>query len=128
MRRLVEFAQCILLQGGEDGEGGRNRTAGERHPDPDLTLSETKGKEWGGAETSLDLNFSQVPPTPDSSLRSNEASSACLNASAASPDVWPITRPMSFQSTPADWFRVEMNSYQDSVQLHVPQRVASSHW
>ena len=47
MRRLVEFAQCILLQGGEDGEGGRNRTAGERHPDPDLTLSETKGRGSG---------------------------------------------------------------------------------
>ena len=51
MRRLVEFAQCILLQGGEDGEGGRNRTAGERHPDPDPERSD--GERGGGRSSNL---------------------------------------------------------------------------
>ena len=77
MRRLVEFAQCILLQGGEDGEGGRNRTAGERHHDPDLTLSETKGK---GVGRGRNLSGPKFQPGPANSgfISSIKRSFLCL--------------------------------------------------
>ena len=72
MRVGRRLAQCRGLQDGEvgeDGEDGRNRTAGECHPDPepDPEWNEGEGERGGGRNPSGPIS-QPGPATPDSSF------------------------------------------------------------